>query len=479
MRSFVAALALLPLIACSSSQPASTDDVGTTSEALSTSDAVSRAEQWVAVKLHYCQAPNGGRDYDGACSTYCNRYANPAWDPYRSDCSGLVSWAWGLPPPGRVTGQFAPFQNDITKAIQATDLQEGDAVNNSEHVMLFKAWVTHGSRATFLEEPGCSVSTPYAHEVTSDVTISGTSIQVAYNGMTFTAIRYGALAAPDLLPKGYLDGATCDALHGWAQDPNAAATAIGVNLYFDGPKGLGPLTTKADVHRDDLCKAIGSCDHGFDVAVPVGLMDGAPHTVYAYGVDSAGKTTSLLSDAPKTFTCAAPAIPAGVKRGVTGPSSMTAWKFDPALDVAHQAQGAVDTVPKGDAFPDQPTAVIADDGSPAVWVVDGAVRRHVVSPASLAAWQLTTAKWSAAKIDALAQGPDWPASPFVFKGDGAAVYVLDVAPGAPPPGAPAPQRGGDAPSASSGGCDMGGAPGSSFGPWLVLLGLAGLSRRRR
>src|SRR5262249_9642777 len=164
-------------------------------------------------------------------------------------------------------------------------------------------------RATFLEEPGCSSSTPYAHEVTSDVTISGSSIHVSYNGMSFTAIRYGALTAPDVLPKGYLDGAKCDALTGWAQDPNAATTAIGVTLYFDAPadkKGIGPVAAKANVHRDDLCKSLGSCNHGFSVTPPVGMMDGKPHTVYAYGLDTAGKATSLLTDAPKTLNCAAP-----------------------------------------------------------------------------------------------------------------------------------------------------------------------------
>jgi len=150
---------------------------------------VKRADEWVTAKLKYCQAPNHERDYDAACSTYCNRLDNPAWDPYRSDCSGLVSWAWKLPAPGRVTTQFAPFETDITHAIQATNLRPGDAVNNRDHIMLFKKWVTHPTRATFIEEPGCSSSTPYAHEVTEDVTISGSTINVPGHD-PFTAIRY-------------------------------------------------------------------------------------------------------------------------------------------------------------------------------------------------------------------------------------------------------------------------------------------------
>lgn len=61
--------------------------------------------------------------------------------------------------------------------------------------MLFKVWVTKGSVATFLGEPGCSSARPYAHELTSNVTLNGDSIHVAWNGMTFTAIHYDQLQA--------------------------------------------------------------------------------------------------------------------------------------------------------------------------------------------------------------------------------------------------------------------------------------------
>ncbi|MGH7330452.1 MAG: hypothetical protein ACREJX_19050, partial [Polyangiaceae bacterium] len=110
------------LVACSSQgglgtsgevhESDSTESTGSTSEGLSTltrSEAITNAQQWVAAKLQYCQSANGARDYDTACSSTCNRTENPDWDPYRSDCYGFVSWAWELPAPGRVTGEFAPF----------------------------------------------------------------------------------------------------------------------------------------------------------------------------------------------------------------------------------------------------------------------------------------------------------------------------------------------------------------------------------
>jgi hypothetical protein len=181
----IVATATIAITGCSAAEDVSTES----SSALSRGDVISRAEQWVAAELPYCQSINHAHDYDPSCSAICNRVDNAAWDPYRSDCSGLASWAWGLPAPGRVTKEFAPFQNDITETIAASDLQPGDAVNNDEHVMLFKAWVTPGSVAEFIEEPGCSSSTPYAHEFTSSVSISGDTIHVSYNGMTFYSIR--------------------------------------------------------------------------------------------------------------------------------------------------------------------------------------------------------------------------------------------------------------------------------------------------
>ncbi len=216
----------------------------TSSEALTRSDAVSRAEQWVSAQLTYCQSPNHQRDYDPSCSSVCVRTDDAAWDPYRSDCSGLVSWAWGLPAPGRVTTEFAPYMTDVTSVIAASDLQPGDAVNNSDHVMLFKAWVVQGQVATFIEEPGCSAATPYAHEFTSSVSISGSSIYVPYNGMTFTAIRYVGITndgPPPPVTYPYAAVAS-DATSGgyWIAGTNGGVFTYG-NAGFHGSMGAAHL----------------------------------------------------------------------------------------------------------------------------------------------------------------------------------------------------------------------------------------------
>ena len=292
--------------------PASPPDepVASTVEGLSTTDALARAEQWVAAKLLYCQSPNGKPDDDTACASVCARESNPAWDPYRSDCSGFISWAWDLPAPGRVTSEFAPYETDITTVIQASDLRPGDAANRNSggHIVLFERWVTVGSEAVFMEEPGCSSSTPYAHEFTSAVTIDGSNITIAYEGDTFTAIRYGALTTNEL-PIGSLDTASCTDITGWSQDDDSPTAAITVALSFDATASeadAGSSTTTANVDRSDLCAALGSCDHGFDVPMPASMKDGKAHAVYAYGVDAQTGALSLLTSAPKTFTCAVP-----------------------------------------------------------------------------------------------------------------------------------------------------------------------------
>ena len=160
------------------------------------SDAVANAEQWVTAKLAYCQSANGESDPDPACSSTCQRQSDPQWDPYRSDCSGLVSWAWQLAAPGLSTDLFAPFDTSVSNAIQCTDLKPGDAVNRNSggHMALFKQWVTPGQRAVFVEEPGCSAAEPWAHEFTSDVTCSGTDVDITYEGETYTAIAYDNIA---------------------------------------------------------------------------------------------------------------------------------------------------------------------------------------------------------------------------------------------------------------------------------------------
>ena len=293
---------------------------------------------------------------------------------------------------------------------------------------------------------------------------------------------------PDTPPRGYLDAADCTGLRGWAQDPDAPDQAIHVDFYFDGPAGdpsAAGMRQTANVHRDDLCSAIGSCDHGFVVPIPLGRQDGKSHEVHAYGIDTAGGDNPELPSS-KTFQCpnaTPPLAPAaGVLRHVTAPAVMTAWGFSYLVDVAPEPDAVLAGYATGADWADAPALVQADDGTPEVWLLDGQVRRHVTSPDSLAAWHRSfdeVKKTAAADVYAYAKGPDLPAAPFLVQGSGPAVYVLDVAPPGPPSNPSAPS--GHAPNgdAGGGGCMMqpSGAHGSLVP--LALVALAVLARRRR
>ena len=233
----------LLLGACGTASPL-TEDTGAVSSELTTitrSAALARGQEWVAAKVPYCQAPNHQPDDDKACSKTCTRPNNPLWDPYRSDCSGFVSWSWGLAAPGRTTAELAPAVQDITHTIDPLSLLPGDAVNKpSDHTMLFVKWLTPGKRATFIEEPGCSAAQPYARQVDSDVTIKGMSITVTENGITFSAIRFAAIADDPDAGTGDSDGAAPIA----HDDPDAGSPApTPMTASFAAPSEAGGCAT--------------------------------------------------------------------------------------------------------------------------------------------------------------------------------------------------------------------------------------------
>jgi hypothetical protein len=212
---------------------------------------------------------------------------------------------------------------------------------------------------------------------------------------------------------------------------------------------------------------------------------------------------------------------AGVKRQFTDPTSLAAWHFS-TPDIVPETDALVASYPTGATMPASPNVVIAS-GAPSVWVIDGSVRRHVINPASMTAWSFTATTWTAAQVDAYAQGPDWPATPFVFQGGGqAAIYLIDstppetpeadggasgganddggtgtasgddggaATPGAPGTGSPEQSEDGGAttngaaasgPGASAGGCATArGATTSAGQSWILCAGAIGLLVRRR
>ena len=210
INSRILAAASLSLIAACATTP--DDPEESVAPRITTSNVLARGKEWVDAELHYCQAAYDDVDGDNACWAWegaghrCHRQSNAAWNAYRSDCSGFVTYAWGLPAVGDggyVTGDFAPLDNAFSHVIAPDDLAPGDALNKvtNEHIVLFVDWIDKGHTARFYEEPGCSSSEPYAHEFTSTVSFSGGDVVIDYEGSTpFTPIRFDGVQQASQAP---------------------------------------------------------------------------------------------------------------------------------------------------------------------------------------------------------------------------------------------------------------------------------------
>lgn len=163
--------------------PGSVDDIDAFAKTT-----LDRALEWVKIKMPYCGGSNHGTDY--LCGGTCVRtgiHASSVWDPYRTDCSGFVSWSWKLPAPGRITTDFAPFNNAVTTVIKVDELRPGDALNNETHIILFGGWANaEHTKARLLEEYDCGqVAVDRIRSISKS-----SSTQVNVGGSTFNAIRY-------------------------------------------------------------------------------------------------------------------------------------------------------------------------------------------------------------------------------------------------------------------------------------------------
>jgi hypothetical protein len=262
-----------------------------------------------------------------------------------------------------------------------------------------------------------------------------------YSGTTVDPIAYinshTTCAPPNKAPIGAFDAATCALVNGWAQDPDEPSRAISVHVYMDGPAGdanARSFATSAGERREDLCAAIGSCDHGFSWRIPLSYLDNAAHPVRVYAIDTAGGANPLLQHSPRTIQCAPPELPAysggAVRRHIPNPDVLGAWKLG-VHDISPRTDAELDAVPEAAPMVSAPTLVKIDGGA-AVYVLEYGVLRHIPNPAALSAWRLGGAAIqdvSSADAAGWLLGAPWPDAPFLIKGSGAAVYMMD----APPP----------------------------------------------
>lgn len=231
-------------------------------------------------------------------------------------------------------------------------------------------------------------------------------------------------------PQGSLDGADCTAIRGWAQDVDAPEQAIEIALYFDGeagdPNAVG-VQVLANEYRDDLCDALGSCEHAFTVAIPRSLKDSTAHPVFAYGVDAMGEGEDVALDlSPQAFTCDPPAIPTGVRRAIASPEVIAAWAFSPFWDAATVDTATFEAIEAWDPV-ESTVELVRLDGGADVYLIDAGFRRLIPDEDVAARWrfQLGEAEvWTQAELDALPEGTDVRSEPFLIT-DGSQTALID------------------------------------------------------
>ncbi len=238
----------------------------------------------------------------------------------------------------------------------------------------------------------------------------------------------------DASPVGFLDSAGCDVISGWAQDPDAPDRAIPAHIYIGGPAGAAGAVgynIEAKNRREDLCAAIGSCNHGYAFPTPRGFLDGQPHEVYVYGIDVSGGANVLLANSPKSLQCDRPELPFApeyrIRRPVQNPESMAAWGFD-FNDIVVMDDADLATLFEGNVLPIAPSLAQVE-GEADVYLVEPGVRRHVPSPAVMATWKFAWDAIAAApSLDEYYPGAAVTERPFLARGSDGVVFLIE-----PPP----------------------------------------------
>lgn len=307
---------------------------------------------------------------------------------------------------------------------------------------------------------------------------------------------YQALVGPPVEPEtGALEEVACESIRGWTQSPSDPDAPIDVRLYFDGEAGDGSTIGHpflADVEREDLCDALGSCEHGFEVVPPLSLFDGTEHAVRGYASDGAAGSNEL-EGSPKPMSCTFQ-VPSGVRRQVKDAEVANAWRFSPFWDQIEVSDGIVESLEEGPALDSAPRLVASSSDPERLWLLDGGAKREVASVLSALAWDFDPIAAEVVPDDELASyetGKPVRARPIVLRTATGELWLVDdeASTSTGPGGGP----NGDGDGDGDGNLDDGGDDVSSgcscqltspaAPSWTVLLGLAALGlpaiRRRR
>lgn len=308
-----------------------------------------------------------------------------------------------------------------------------------------------------------------------------------------------ATQCPFPAPLGWLDSVSCESALGWAQSPGVPAKALRGVLAFDGAV-FAPdakyLDFKADEARDDLCKALGSCDHGFRAPTPWGAFDGQPHAVHAYAFNAVeGGPNAELSGSPKTLAPCALPVPIGRKRRIVSEAVLKSWNFSTYSDVLHVTDAVLKALPDDADVTEAPHLVRVADVAGELMLIDRASRRLVPSSVVARNWHFEATPatiTSPAELEAWPVGPTLRARPMLVQGSGPERYLVDDANVPPDAGSGGAGQGGSGHAGGGAGAGASGVVGTnacsctvlgfstrpSGGAWLAILGASFLLGKR-
>lgn len=224
----------------------------------------------------------------------------------------------------------------------------------------------------------------------------------------------------------------CSAIVGYAHDENEPEAQLSVQVYFDGGPGTAGATgveILADEYRESLCELLGSCEHGFTLELPRSLQDNDDHDISLFSGGTEDTAAAEIETA-SSFNCPPPPIPDGDIRRISGPEVVSAWSLSPFWDAARVDDATLDSLPVGEAFPDEPVLARVE-GSDAVWWMDPGWKRRVPNEDVANAWGLSLADaepWPAHVLDELPEGPPMPSDVFMVEAPDGSLYVVDAEP---------------------------------------------------
>ena len=179
-------------------------------------------------------------------------------------------------------------------------------------------------------------------------------------------------ATPRRMPAGIFQGASCDAVWGWAWDSAQPNTPVMVSL-FSGSELVA--TALANRYRADIVAGDGR--HGFSMALPDSLRDGAAHSL-SVRIQLDG-TDFTLDSSPKTVSSCSVAYDGAITSADC--DQVTGWAWDSQrpstpIDVDVYVDGVFRARASADGYNGQlgkgdnrhqfrlPTPVAARDGQP-------------------------------------------------------------------------------------------------------------------